>query len=275
MKRPALRYHGGKWRLAPWVIAHFPAHRVYVEPFGGGGSVLLRKPRAYAEVYNDKWGRVVDVFKVMRDPELATELRRRLHLTPYSRDEFEESDEAAHAAEQDIIERVRMTVIRSFMGHGSESTRADSKTGFRSNCNRSHTTPAHDWRNWPEYVPTFVERLRGVVIENMDAVEVMRRHDGSETLHYCDPPYVHSTRKKRQGYAFELDNSDHEHLAETLHGLSGMVVLSGYQCDLYSALYRHWQRFDREALADGALPRVESLWLNPAAASQLMISEFW
>ena len=36
-----LRYHGGKWRLAPWIIEHLPPHRVYVEPFGGEGSVSL------------------------------------------------------------------------------------------------------------------------------------------------------------------------------------------------------------------------------------------
>jgi hypothetical protein len=64
------RYHGGKWMLAPWIIEHFPPHRIYTEAFGGAASVLMRKPRAkLVEVYNDLDGEIVSLFRVLRDPD--------------------------------------------------------------------------------------------------------------------------------------------------------------------------------------------------------------
>jgi DNA adenine methylase len=77
-----MRYHGGKWRLAPWIMAHFPPHAMYVEPFGCGAAVLLRKPPSRQEIYNDLDGEVVNVFRVLRDPAQAERLARLLALTP-------------------------------------------------------------------------------------------------------------------------------------------------------------------------------------------------
>lgn len=268
-RRPIIRYHGGKWKLADWVIPHFPNHRVYVEPFGGAASVLLKKPRSYAEVYNDLDGEIVNLFMIARDH--GQELERALRLTPFSRSEYL----AAWHPSDHPLERARRTVIRAFMGFGSAAAtmrRAGkstvrgglASTGFRANSNRSGTTPAGDWKNYPDALRDIVTRLQGVVIENKDAFDVIRKHDGPKTLHYIDPPYVQKTRDAGDDYAFELTDEDHCRLAELLLSLKGMVVVSGYRSDLYDELFIRWQRIDRRAYADGAKPRIECLWLSPS-----------
>src|SRR5690606_23762221 len=140
--RPMVRYHGGKWKLAPWILEHFPPHRCYTESFGGGGSVLLRKPRSYAEVYNDLDGEMVNLFRMVRDR--GPELRELLRLTPFARVEYRESYEPC----DDPLEQARRSVIRSFMGFGSNSLCRVIQSGFRFNSGRSGTTPAHDWANY-------------------------------------------------------------------------------------------------------------------------------
>lgn len=209
LARPVLRYHGGKWRLAPWIISFFPPHRVYVEPFGGAASVLLRKERSAAEVYNDRWGTVVNVFRVLRDPDLAEALASQLRLTPFARDEFE----ADWPDTDNEVELARRTILRSYAGFGSASTNGDHATGFRGNSNRSNTTPAVDWSNYPSHLERFTQRLRGVVIENRDALQVMQQQDSPDALFYVDPPYPHATRNMRRGnaaYAHEMTDLEQQ-----------------------------------------------------------------
>lgn len=265
-RRPLIRYHGGKWKLAPWIISHFPSHRVYVEPFGGGASVLLRKTRSHAEVYNDLDGELVNLFRVVRDE--GDRLKHLLELTPFSRSEFDLSFKSS----RDPVEQARRTVIRSYMGFGSTLTRATRqglpmRTGFRADSSRSGSTPARDWQSLPDHLPAVIARLRGVVIENRSAMEVMVTHDGPSTLHYVDPPYVHSTRSvlggaAHRGYRHELEDDDHIAVARALNNLAGAVILSGYHCELYDDLYRDWQRVECTAFADGAKKRTEVLWLR-------------
>ena len=267
VSRPVLRWFGGKWTAAPRIIAHFPRHRCYVEPFGGAGSVLLRKPRSYAEVWNDVDGEVVNLFRVLRDEALAKRLIAELEMTPFARDEFV----AAYEMPDDPVERARRAVIRSFMGFGSVGVMHHA-TGFRSNSNRSGTTPAHDWANYPKALMAVVERLRGVVIENKDFAKVIETHDGPDTLIYADPPYVSASRSSGN-YRHDFVDADHERLAQVLHAARGMVILSGYRSDLYDALFNDWRRVSFRALADGARERVEVLWLNPAAAAAAPVQE--
>lgn len=270
--RPAIRWYGGKWRLAPWIIAHLPPHKVYVEPFGGGASVLLRKPRAAkAEIYNDLDEEVVNLFRVLRDTAQAEGLTRLLRLTPFARREFEASYERC----DDPVERARRLLALAFMGFGSNSHSRRS-TGFRANSTRSGTTPADDWAHFPDAVGALVERLQGVTVECRDALEVMAQHDSADTVHYVDPPYVHSTRGRGNKhdtayrfYAVELKDSDHARLLTFLKGLTGGVVLSGYPHPLYDGALGDWRRIEREAFADGARRRTEVLWLNRHAASRL------
>lgn len=255
-----------------------PEHRVYVEPFGGAASVLMRKPRSYAEVYNDQWNTVVNVFRCLRDPQKAEQLKQRLELTPFARTEFDGCGEVELKAISDEIELARRTIFRSFAGFGSASTNSSYATGFRANSHRSGTTPAGDWKNYPFHIRTFVDRLRGVCIENREAVDVIRQHDAPTTLFYVDPPYVHATRNMQRGnaaYEFEMDDDGHRKLAGLLREVSGMVMLSGYRSDLYDELYGDWHREEVLHRADGARKRTECLWFSPSAepCSALLYSE--
>lgn len=227
-------------------------------------SVLLRKSRSYAEIYNDMDGEIVNLFRVLRDKSQSRELIHQLNLTPFAHDEFTES----YLPSDDPIEQARRTIIRSFMGFGTTMT-GKWTTGFRANANRSGTTPAKDWVNYPGNLSAIVTRLQGVVIENKPAIGIIKQHDSPRTLHYIDPPYPYATRGKRwagNAYRHEMDDDHHRELANVLHDVEGMVVISGYACDLYDTeLYPGWHRVTRKAKADGSRDRTEVLWSNSSA----------
>lgn len=266
--RPVLRYHGGKFRLASWIISHFPPHRCYVEPYAGAASVLMRKPRSPAECINDLDDRIVNVFRMLRDPETAQELRRRLELTPFARTEFDES----YAPPKDPVDDALKTLALSFMGQGSDSVTRGYRTGFRCALrNRdSKALPSHEWADWPSQIPAFVDRLRGVAIERADALQVICRLDSPDTLFYIDPPYLSSTRtaSRKHGYRHEMTDDDHVKLAEIVRDLEGMVVISGYPSTLYEDLYGDWIRQECDAMADRGRRRTEVIWLNDACQAR-------
>lgn len=270
--RPILRWHGGKWLQARYILPFFPRHRVYTETYGGAWSVGMQKPRSYAEIWNDLDDELVNLFRVLRDAHLGAELHAQLQLTPFARTEFD----LAYMPTRRRVERARRLIIRSFMGHGSDGACGVYRTGFRACSNRSGTTPAHDWANYALAVPAMIERLRGVVIERRPAIQVLKRHDAPDALHFVDPPYLHETRTRTHRrpdnggvYRHEMTNLQHAELLGTLCELQGMVVLCGYPSSLYDDTLAGWTKIERESRADGARPRIEVLYLNQACVTAL------
>jgi DNA adenine methylase len=268
LDHPLIRYHGGKFRLAHWIISQMPNHTCYTEVFGGAAGVLLQKPRAYAEVYNDLDGDIVNLFEVLRNSSSREQLIEQLVLTPYSRTDFENAWEPV----ENKIERARRVCIRAQMGFGSAGA-TKGITGFRIDTKRQYGTAQSLWSTYPEHLSMIGQRLSGVLIENRPAVQVLKDHDAESTLHYVDPPYVMNTRydgaKSGRIYRHEMDDTAHQELLETLLDLEGMVMLSGYPCEMYDDTLKGWKRIETKARISsgrGTDTRIECLWMNPAVA---------
>lgn len=262
VKRPPLRYHGGKFRLAPWIIGHLPAHCHYVEVFGGGAGVLLRKPRSRIEVWNDLDSQVFNFFQVLRDGEKCSRLCDLISLTAFSRDEFDLSFLQC----EDAVEAARRFVVRTHMGHGTSSMDPSDSNGFRSCDIRAGKSYAREWLGIPDAVRMAAERMRGVTLENLDFRKLIPKFDDVDTLFYVDPPYMASTRDAGgKGYVHELSEQDHRQLLWLLKGCKGKVALSGYSCGLYEEALGGWRRAQKVSQANGqrgAVSRVECLWLR-------------
>ena len=175
---------------------------------------------------------------------------------------------------KDSVELARRTLFRSLGGFGSAGLQRNSNAGFRRSTSYGKRY-AVEWANFPQHIRCFTERLQGVIIENQSAEETIHDHDWKETLFYVDPPYPQGTRNMNHGnahYVHDADDVDHRRLAALLHAVKGMVIISGYPCDLYDLeLYPDWKRVTRRNFSTGngrkgvASPRTEVLWIKPGS----------
>lgn len=272
--RPAVRFHGSKRTAAPWIISLLPGtdyHDTYVETHAGGRNVLLHKERSLIEAANDLDGDVDNFFTMLRDR--TDELIRAIDLTPFHYAEWRRSYETT----DDPLERARRFYVRAFLSIAGP-TSTGTNPGFRRqkkfsrgrNGNKTMVAAAKTFAE-TDHLWVIARRLKGVTFEQENALTLIGRYDLARTLFYVDPPYYPDTRvyAARTAYRYEMTHDDHAELLRVLNGLAGMVALSGYRCELYDDELREWTRHDRSYRVNGAGSRIESLWLNPAAAEAL------
>jgi len=256
--KPILKYPGAKWALASWIVSHFPAHNHYVEPYFGSGAVFFNKSKAPHEVINDLDGRVMQLFRVVRDR--GEELARAVSLTPYARGEYYES----YTSTGDDLEDARRFLVRCWMAHGFTPV---CRTGWRHNGSKGLQPITNLWNDLPARILATVARLKDAEIESVPALAIVERYNTADTLLYVDPPYVLSTRSHKRLYRHEMTDADHLALLDALDAHPGPVVLSGYRCALYDDRLPHWHTVSIRAQAEHGNTRTEVLWLNDKAAS--------
>lgn len=250
-----MKYPGSKWSMADWIISHFPWHHSYLEPFFGSGAVLFHKSRSNIETVNDLDGNVVNLFDCIR--ENPQKLASMLHMTPYAREVYER---AYKEVPKDKFEAALYFYIRLNMGHGYRTT--GERVGWKNDVQgRERAYAATDWCRLPERIMLAAERLRGVQIENMPALELIKRFNYDKVLIYCDPPYMLETRHGKQ-YRCEMDDDQHEILLKALLEHKGSVLISGYDTELYQDMLKGWNRAERTAYSQTCLKKREVLWMN-------------
>ena len=260
----------------------FPSHYTYVEPFGGGASLLFAKAPSPVEVYNDLDGGLVNFFRVLRDPRKFKQFYRLAQLTPYAREEYNSCRETWQDCADDAERAYRWFVVArmsfsGLFGVSWSSAVTTSRRGMASTCSL--------WLSCIEGLPQVAERLLRVQIEQADFRVILDRYDTPETLFYCDPPYVHDTRKGKR-YAHEMTLDDHADLVTLLLGIQGKAILSGYAHPVYQPLEKAgWQRRDWETACYAAgrtratgiqgegsalrmQARTETAWVSPGCEEQ-------
>jgi DNA adenine methylase len=259
----AFGWYGGKFSHLSWLLPLLPPCHHYCEPFGGSAAVLLNRPPAPVETYNDIDGEIANFFRVLRED--TDNLVKTIALTPFSREEFYLAL-SLNADELPPLERARLFYIRARQARTGLAQTAS--LGRWANCKRTSRAGMSGvvsrWLGSVEDLPDIAMRLLRVQIENRPALDVIRLYDSPDTLFYCDPPYVHESRGDNKAYAFEMDEQSHRDLAEVLNAAKGKVAISGYKCKLMDELYPSWHRHDATVKNCHSVkkPRQEALWTN-------------
>ncbi len=257
-----LKWHGGKHYLATRIIALMPEHVHYVEPFFGGGSVLLNKPaEGISEVANDVHKDLTTFWRVLQDEKQFAKFKRIVDAMPFSQVEWQD----AHKHARDSIRKAVNFFVRC---RQSRAGKFDCfATLSRNRTRRQMNEQASSWMSAVEGLENVASRLKRVVVLSDDAVKVIRSQDSPNTLFYLDPPYVHETRVTTSDYDHEMSTDQHIELLDVISDCEGKVLISGYPNKVYERCLRKWNvvdiEIDNKASSAKRKPKmVERIWMN-------------
>ncbi|MCM1301970.1 MAG: DNA adenine methylase [Bacteroides cellulosilyticus] len=242
-KTIAFNYFGGKFTWIEYLYANFPAQFTHmVDLFAGSMVVSLNYHGRVIRTANEINGEITNFFIQLRDHE--EELLRALRLTPYSEQEYIDSwiFDDNRLTDLERARRFYVRVRQSFFGLGAQRQNKGWHMS-KQHVNAQGGESVSRWKNGVEKLYSVAGQIRdNFQIMNDDYQTAIDRLDFPGAFFYCDPPYPLECRNSKNDYHFEFTDEDHRQLADRLHRIGGMAMVSGYDCPLMNELYKDWHK---------------------------------
>ena len=231
--RTPITYYGGKQQLVNTIIPIIPPHRIYCEPYFGGGAVFFAKGKSFCEVINDIDDRIVTFYNVCQNKDLFLQLQQKIQYTPDSEREFMRANRIWRntSLANDDVELAWAVWFLCNMGYGGSP---EGGWKWDNGTSGSHIGVVMDnYRNQFTYLVH--ERMKHVQISCRDALKVIAQRDTPETFFFLDPPYPGCEQKHYRGFTFD----DFEHLLELLSTIRGKFVLCNFTSPMLEDYVKH------------------------------------
>lgn len=220
MKTP-ISYYGGKQKLVSSILPLIPQHKLYCEPFFGGGAVFFAKPKSGVEVINDTNKEMVNFYKTVQQDFVSLEKEIRISL--HSRDLHRKAKVINN--NPDMFSEIKRAWAVWVMCSQSFSSMLDGSWGYDI---AKNTTSKKISNKREGFTEEYAIRLQEVQIECADAIRIIQSRDGDDSFFYCDPPYYNSDCAHYDGYTID----DFEGLIKTLSKIKGKFILSSYPSEI-------------------------------------------
>lgn len=197
--------------MAKRLLALFPEHQAYVEPFCGAAAVLFAKQPSPVEVLNDLNGELVNLYRVVQHH--LDELARQFRWALVSRTMFEWAQLQDPVTLTDVQRAARFYYLQrtAFGGKVTSQTFGVSPSG----------PPRLNLLRFEEDLSQAHLRLARVTVENLPWEECIQRYDREGTLFFLDPPYWAT-----EGYGIDFALREYQRLARAMRRLKGSAVLT-------------------------------------------------
>src|SRR6185437_184929 len=216
MKTP-VSYYGGKQKLATKICSLIPEHRLYCEPFTGGGAIFFAKQPSSVEVLNDTNKELMNFYRTVQNEFVG--LEKEIRITLHSRDLHRRASVIYN--NPDLFTEIKRAWAVWLLSCQSFCSQLDSTFGYDV---AKNTTTKKIINKRDSFTEDLAIRLQNVQLECADALYVIRSRDNLESFFYCDPPYFNSDCGHYDGYS----EQDFENLLITLSQIKGKFLLSSY-----------------------------------------------